>query len=98
MLQKLSSFVSIVFKLKRNSLRIDQWSVIRSGRVNLGAITQPLRMEYRQTQINEFESGGKTSQKLGPSTLKVNNLEGAINNRYFTKVNQPRFLAGEILL
>ena len=37
----------------------------------LGAITQPLRMEHHQTQINVVESEGKTSSQLGPSTLKA---------------------------
>ena len=37
----------------------------------LGAITQPLRMEHHQTQINVVESEGKTSAQLGPSTLKA---------------------------
>ena len=37
----------------------------------LGAITQPLRMEHHQTQINVVESEGKTSVQLGPSTLKA---------------------------
>jgi hypothetical protein len=62
-----------------------------------GAITQPLRMEYRQTQINAVESGGMTSAELGPSTLKVNSLDTAINDRYITKVIQTLFLAGEVL-
>ena len=62
-----------------------------------GAITQPLRMEYRQTQINAVESGGKTSAELGPSTLKEKILDTAINDRYITKVNQLLFLAGEVL-
>lgn len=64
---------------------------------NYGAITQPLRMEYRQTQINAVESGGKTSAELGPSTLKEKILDTAINDRYITKVNQLLFLAGEVL-
>ena len=64
---------------------------------NYGAITQPLRMEYRQTQINAVESGGMTSEELGPSTLKVNSLDTAINDRYITKVIQTLFLAGEVL-
>jgi hypothetical protein len=64
---------------------------------NYGAITQPLRMEYRQTQINAVESGGMTSEELGPSTLKVNSLDTAINDRYFAKANQTLFLAGEVL-
>ena len=62
-----------------------------------GAITQPLRMEYRQTQINAVESGGMTSEELGPSTLKVNSLDTAINDRYITKVIEPLFIAGEVL-
>ena len=62
-----------------------------------GAITQPLRMEYRQTQINAVESGGKTSEQLGPSTLKEKILDTAINDRYITKVIQTLFLAGEVL-
>lgn len=37
----------------------------------LGAITQPLRMEHHQTQINVVESEGKTSAQLGPGTLKA---------------------------
>ena len=36
-----------------------------------GAITQPLRMEHHQTQINVVESEGKTSAQLGPGTLKA---------------------------
>lgn len=62
-----------------------------------GAITQPLRMEYRQTQINAVESGGMTSEQLGPSTLKEKILDTAINDRYITKVIQTLFLAGEVL-
>jgi hypothetical protein len=62
-----------------------------------GAITQPLRMEYRQTQINAVESGGMTSAELGPSTLKEKILDTAINDRYITKVIQTLFLAGEVL-
>jgi len=62
-----------------------------------GAITQPLRMEYRQTQINAVESGGMTIEKIGPSTLKEKILDTAINDRYITKVIQPLFIAGEVL-
>jgi hypothetical protein len=62
-----------------------------------GAITQPLRMEYRQTQINAVESGGMTIEKIGPSTLKEKILDTAINDRYITKVIQTLFLAGEVL-
>ena len=40
-------------------------------KLRLGAITQPLRMEHHQTQINVVESEGKTSAQLGPSTLKA---------------------------
>ena len=64
---------------------------------NYGAITQPFGMEYRQTKINAVESGGKTSAKLGPSTLKDKILDTAINDRYITKVIQTLFLAGEVL-
>ena len=63
-----------------------------------GAITQPLRMEYRQTQINAVESGGKISAKLEPSTLKVNSLDTAINDRYIAKAIKPYIKAGEVLL
>lgn len=62
-----------------------------------GAITQPLRMEYRQTQINAVESGGMTIEKIGPSTLKEKILDTAINDRYITKVIEPLFIAGEVL-
>ena len=62
-----------------------------------GAITQPLRMEYRQTQINAVESGGMTIEKIGPSTLKEKILDTAINDRYITKVIEPIFIAGEVL-
>ena len=58
------------------------------------AITQPLRMEYRQTQINAVESGGKISAKLEPSTLKVNSLDTAINDRYVAKAIQTAFFSG----
>ena len=58
------------------------------------AITQPLRMEYRQTQINAVESGGKISAKLEPSTLKVNNLDTAINDRYIAKAISTAFYSG----
>jgi uncharacterized protein YacL len=76
-------------------------NLYKSNKVRLicvnGAITQPLRMEYRQTQINAVESGGMTSEELGPSTLKEKILDTAINDRYITKVIQTLFLAGEIL-
>ena len=62
-----------------------------------GAITQPLRMEYRQTQINAVESGGKTSEKLGPSTLKEKILDTAINDRYLAKAKNAMCIAGEVL-
>ena len=58
------------------------------------AITQPLRMEYRQTQINAVESGGKISAKLEPSTLKVNSLDTAINDRYIAKAISTAFYSG----
>lgn len=64
---------------------------------NYGAITQPLRMEYRQTQINAVESGGMTSEELGPSTLKVNSLDTAINDRYLAKAKNAVCTAGEVL-
>jgi len=64
---------------------------------NNGAITQPLRMEYRQTQINAVESGGMTIEKIGPSTLKVNSLDTAINDRYFAKAKNAISIAGEVL-
>ena len=48
------------------------------------AITQPLRMEYRQTQINAVESLGMTSEELGPSIVRAKEgLDTAINDRYF---------------
>lgn len=59
-----------------------------------GAITQPLRMEYRQTQINAVESGGKISEKLEPSTLKATSLDKAINDRYITKVISTLYKSG----
>lgn len=59
-----------------------------------GAITQPLRMEYRQTQINAVESGGKISAELEPSTLKVNSLDTAINDRYVAQAIQTAFFSG----
>jgi hypothetical protein len=62
-----------------------------------GAITQPFGMEYRQTKINAVESGGKISEELEPSTLKVKSLDTAINDRYITKVIEPLFIAGEVL-
>lgn len=64
---------------------------------NYGAITQPLRMEYRQTQINAVESGGMTSAELGPSTLKEKILDTAINDRYFAKAKNAVCTAGEVL-
>lgn len=59
-----------------------------------GAITQPFGMEYRQTKINAVESGGKISAKLEPSTLKVNSLDTAINDRYVSKEIQTAFFSG----
>lgn len=59
-----------------------------------GAITQPFGMEYRQTKINAVESGGKISAKLEPSTLKVNSLDTAINDRYISKEIQTAFFSG----
>lgn len=56
----------------------------------LGAITQPLRMEHHQTQINVVESEGKTSAQLGPGTLK------AISPRHDDKqsmLSEKRYLA-----
>jgi hypothetical protein len=38
---------------------------------NYGAITQPLRMEHHQTQINVVESEGKFIDKIEPGTLKA---------------------------
>ena len=64
---------------------------------NYGAITQPLRMEYRQTQINAVESGGMTSAELGPSTLKEKILDTAINDRYLAKAKNAMCIAGEVL-
>jgi hypothetical protein len=64
---------------------------------NYGAITQPLRMEYRQTQINAVESGGMTSAELGPSTLKEKILDTAINDRYLAKAKNATSIAGEVL-
>jgi len=61
---------------------------------NYGAITQPFGMEYRQTKINAVESGGKTSEKLGPSTLKEKSLDTAINDRYVAKAIQTAFFSG----
>jgi hypothetical protein len=66
-------------------------------KTNYGAITQPFGMEYRQTKINAVESGGKISEELEPSTLKVKSLDTAINDRYITKVIEPLFIAGEVL-
>jgi hypothetical protein len=54
-------------------------------------------MEYRQTQINAVESGGMTSEELGPSTLKEKILDTAINDRYIATAISLLFLAGEIL-
>jgi len=64
---------------------------------NYGAITQPLRMEYRQTQINAVESGGMTIEKIGPSTLKEKILDTAINDRYLAKAKNATSIAGEVL-
>jgi hypothetical protein len=64
---------------------------------NNGAITQPLRMEYRQTQINAVESGGMTIEKIGPSTLKEKILDTAINDRYLAKAKNAISIAGEVL-
>jgi len=76
-------------------------NLYKSSKVRLiclnGAITQPLRMEYRQTQINAVESGGMTSAELGPSTLKEKILDTAINDRYIATAILLLFLAGEIL-
>jgi len=62
-----------------------------------GAITQPFGMEYRQTKINAVESGGMTSEELGPSTLKEKILDTAINDRYLAKAKNATSIAGEIL-
>lgn len=59
-----------------------------------GAITQLFGMEYRQTKINAVESGGKISAKLEPSTLKVNSLDTAINDRYISKEISTAFFSG----
>jgi hypothetical protein len=64
---------------------------------NYGAITQPLRMEYRQTQINAVESGGMTIEEIGPSTLKEKILDTAINDRYLAKAKNATSIAGEVL-
>ena len=62
-----------------------------------GAITQPFGMEYHQTKINAVESGGKISEELEPSTLKVKSLDTAINDRYIAFCDSAAFLAGEVL-
>jgi hypothetical protein len=54
-------------------------------------------MEYRQTQINAVESGGMTSEELGPSTLKEKILDTAINDRYLAKAKNATSIAGEVL-
>jgi hypothetical protein len=60
-----------------------------------GAITQPLRMEYRQTQINAVESLGMTSAKLGPSIVRAKEgLDRAINDRYIAKAISTPFYSG----
>ena len=59
-----------------------------------GAITQPLRMEYRQTQINAVESLGMTSEQLGPSIVRAHSLDTAINDRYVAKAIQTAFFSG----
>jgi hypothetical protein len=64
---------------------------------NYGAITQPFGMEYHQTKINAVESGGKTIEEIGPSTLKVKSLDTAINDRYLAKAKIAISIAGEIL-
>ena len=66
-------------------------------KTNYGAITQPFGMEYRQTKINAVESGGKISEKLEPSTLKVKSLDTAINDRYIAIAISLLFIAGEVL-
>lgn len=59
------------------------------------AITQPLRMEYRQTQINAVESLGMTSEQLGPSIVRANKgLDTAINDRYIAKAISTAFYSG----
>tara|TARA_R110000772_G_scaffold115647_2_gene220566 strand:- start:1312 stop:1530 length:219 start_codon:yes stop_codon:yes gene_type:complete len=66
-------------------------------KTNYGAITQPFGMEYRQTKINAVESGGKISEELEPSTLKVKSLDTAINDRYLAKAKIAISIAGEVL-
>lgn len=68
----------------RNSLGLDYAN---------GAITQPLRMEYRQTQINAVESLGMTSAELGPSIVGAKEgLDRAINDRYIAFCDSTAFL------
>lgn len=38
-----------------------------------GAMTQPLRMECYQTQINVGESVGMTIEEIGPTILEIGN-------------------------
>ena len=58
------------------------------------AITQPLRMEYRQTQINAVESLGMTIEQIGPSIVRAHSLDTAINDRYVAKAIQTAFFSG----
>jgi hypothetical protein len=59
-----------------------------------GAITQPFGMEYRQTKINAVESLGMTIEQIGPSIVRVNSLDKAINDRYIAKAISTPIYSG----
>lgn len=63
-----------------------------------GAITQPLRMEHCQTQINAVESWGKFMlPSIESSSAEVNNPDKAINDRCSLKRDIPYIYTGEVL-
>jgi len=62
-----------------------------------GAITQPLRMMHRQTQINAVESWGKFMlPSIESSSAEVNTPDKAINGRCSLKRDNQYIFTGEV--
>lgn len=63
-----------------------------------GAITQPLRMMHRQTQINAVESWGKFMlPSIESSSAEANSPDKAINDRCSLKRDISYIYTGEVL-
>jgi hypothetical protein len=54
-------------------------------------------MEHHQTQINVVESEGKTSEQLGPSTLKAISPRHDDKQSMLSEKRYLAYIAGEVL-